>query len=186
MQLGRRKDGLVRYRYLSGMPFVPELNGGLNLPQVYCRDINGKVYFTDDVIFRNQDKGLFRMFVYLKNSAEIAAAREVLGDVEAWSDGRLIADQTPFIVEDIEEEDWPLTGKYLLYQVATSDEFATSPLCTRRPAPTCYDKHQLGNMVGGKFIIVRPDRFIFAACSERDDLRRAVDRMLEALQIKCT
>lgn len=182
MQLGRRKDGLVRYSHLSGMPFIPDLNGGLNVPQVYCRDMGGNVYFTDDIIFRNRDNGLFRMFVYLKSSAEIAAARELLGDVEAWSNREIIADETPFIVEDVDTKDGIIPGKNPVYQVATAEEFAASPLCTRRPAPACYDKYQLGGKVGGKLVIMRPDRFIFAACSGKDDLRRAVDIMLEVLQ----
>ncbi|OJJ54673.1 hypothetical protein ASPSYDRAFT_185556 [Aspergillus sydowii CBS 593.65] len=182
MQLGRRKDGLVRYSHISGMPFVPDLNGGLNAPQVYCSDMSGTVYFTDDIIFRNRDNGLFRMFVYLKSSAEIAAARELLDDVEGWSNREIIADRTPFIVEDVDTKDGIILGKNPVYQVATAEEFAASPLCTRRPAPACYDKYQLRDKVGGKFVIMRPDRFIFAACSGKDDLRRAVDRMLEVLQ----
>lgn len=52
LQLGQRKDGLIRYVHSEGMPFLPELNGGLNLPQIFCKDMNGKVFFTDDVIFR--------------------------------------------------------------------------------------------------------------------------------------
>lgn len=184
MQQGPRKEGLVRYNYSTGMPFVPDLNGGLNIPQVYCRDCNGRVYFTDDIIFRQPATGLFRMFVYMDNSANIPTARKTLKNVEKWSQGEIIADNTPVIVDHVDYEKGVITkDHHNIYQLATGEEFAKSPLCTSRPEPILYDKYQLRDKIGGKFVIVRPDRFIFAACSNESELKRAVESMLKVLQI---
>lgn len=180
VQLGRRKDGLVRYTHSTGMPFMPEFNGGLNIPQVYCRDVSGKVHFTDDVIFRPQAKGLFRMFVYLQNSAELLAARDTLQKVEAWSRGEIVAAQTPFIVENHHNEEGTMDAN--VYQLASGEEFTKSPLCNRRPEPTGYDKYLLRDKIKGNFVIMRPDRFIFAACNREHELQEAVGCMLSVLQ----
>ena len=183
LQQGPRIEGPVRYSYLTGMPFVPDLNGGLNVPQVYCRDISGKVYFTDDVIFRQPAAGIFRMFVYLNNNSDIPAASEILKKVEKWSHGELIANNTPFLVEHVDHEKVAIAKDHTVYQLATGEEFAKSPLCIRRPDPVLYDKYQIRDKIRGKFVIVRPDRFIFAACSEEDELKRAIESMLIVLQI---
>lgn len=183
MQQGPRKEGPVRYNYSTGMPFVPDLNGGLNVPQVYCRDMSGKIHFTDDVIFRQPAPGIFRMFVYLDNSADIPAARETLKKVEKWSRGEIIANSIPFIIEDVEYGKGDITtGRHTVYQLARGEEFAKSTLCINRPEPILYDEYQLRDKIGGKFVILRPDRFIFAACSEEDELERAVESMLEVLR----
>lgn len=69
LHLGRRKESMVRYKHADGMPFMPEFNGGLFLPQVYCITVyrtDTEVRFTDDVIFSQQKKGVFQLLVYLK------------------------------------------------------------------------------------------------------------------------
>ena len=62
-----------------------------------------------------------------------------------------------------------------VYQLASTEDFAKSPLCDRRPEPQHYDMYYLGRVLGGrKYVIVRPDRFIFAACSNREELQTAI------------
>lgn len=180
VQLGRRKDGLVRYTYSAGMPFVPELNGGLNIPQVYCRSTTGEVHFTDDVVFPLKAKGLFRMFVYLKSSAELLSARDALRMVEEWSQGEIVADQVPFIVEEVDHEKETIEDVNV-YQLSSGEEFAKSPLCNRRPRPDCYEKYLLRDKIGGKFVIMRPDRFTYAACNGERELEKAVRCMMDVL-----
>ncbi|KAL4811663.1 hypothetical protein BDW67DRAFT_189990 [Aspergillus spinulosporus] len=177
LELGRRRDGLVRYRYLDGMPFIPDLNGGLNLPQVYGKKSNGEIVFTDDIIFRSQQGGLFHMFVYLHNDEELSDVRKVLQEVEQLSKGTILACNVPIIVEEsgtgIEDPN--------VIQLATGEEFASSPLCNRRPEPMLYDRFALRNEVRGRYCIVRPDRFVFAACNDINALHAAVRSMLAYL-----
>lgn len=170
----------MRYTYSAGMPFVPELNGGLNIPQVFCRSISGEIHFTDDIIFRTRANGLFRMFVYLQSSAELSSARNTLQKVEEWSEGEIVAAQTPFIIEEYHNKE--ATRGAVVYQLASGEEFTKSPLCNCRPEPAGYDKYLLRDKIKGKFVIVRPDRFIFAACNEEHELKKAIGCMINVLQ----
>ncbi|KAF7156272.1 hypothetical protein CNMCM5623_009665 [Aspergillus felis] len=175
-----RRDGMVRYTHTDGMPFIPELNGGLSLPQVYGKRTNGEVVFTDDIIFRSQQGALFHMFVYLHNSQEIQEIRRVLREVEQLSKGTIVANNVPIIVEELKKkeiEDCPND----IIQLATSEDFASSSLCNQRPKPMLYDPFIIGKEIRGRYCIVRPDRFIYAACNEIKDLREAIQKMLAYL-----
>ncbi|OJJ96094.1 hypothetical protein ASPACDRAFT_54915 [Aspergillus aculeatus ATCC 16872] len=178
LELGRRRNGMVRYRYLDGMPFIPELNGGVNLPQVYGKTSNGEIVFTDDIIFRSQREGIFQMFVYLRNDEKLSGVRKVLQEVEQLSKGTIMANNVPIMVEesvaDVQDPN--------VIALATGDEFASSPLCNRRPEPMLYDRFALRKEVRGRYCIVRPDRFIFAACNDIKALHGAIRSMLGYLQ----
>ena len=72
-----------------------------------------------------------------------------------------------------------------LVRIATGPEFAADVrLCTNRPALRHYDAHQMKHEDHGqKFVIIRPDRFVYAACSSIDELQRAAKSMPQALTI---
>ncbi|KAL4920207.1 hypothetical protein BDW62DRAFT_216159 [Aspergillus aurantiobrunneus] len=184
LRLGRRKEGMIRYQFSPGMPFIPNLNGGLCLPQVYCKYISGTVFFTDDIIFNPSKKGLFQLLVYLETPSEIGPAKETISAIEGFSMGDIHIKEATYIVED---RNWSLDagdeGLDSVYQLASAEEFARSPLCEGRSEPHYYDMYYLGKALGGsKYVIVRPDRFIFAACSSREELVRAVREAAGYLQ----
>ncbi|KAE8154571.1 hypothetical protein BDV25DRAFT_126440 [Aspergillus avenaceus] len=178
LQLGRRKDGLIRYRHMDGMPFLRELNGGLNLPQVFCKNMKGVVFFTDDVIFHSKSTGLFRLFVYLQSDEELDSASDVVKMAEEISKEEFAAEAVPFLIETIGET---ATGDSRLFQIASAEDFAQSPLCNGRPEPTHYDPLLIRTEVRAKYVIVRPDRFVFAACNDGESLRAAINCMLDIL-----
>ncbi|GAB1207665.1 hypothetical protein APSETT445_006390 [Aspergillus pseudonomiae] len=174
LQLGRRKDGMIRYVHSDGMPFMPDLNGGLNLPQVFCKDMTGNVLFTDDVIFHSKQKSIFRLFVYLRNDEELARTRAVLREVEELSQSEFAADQVPFVIEDITKRG--AGDDKNVFQIASAEEFARSPLCKGRPEPTYYEPFLMRTEVRAKYIIVRPDRVVFAACEDEQSLKTAIEQ----------
>ncbi|GKZ27307.1 hypothetical protein AbraCBS73388_004084 [Aspergillus brasiliensis] len=180
LQHGRRKAAIFRYKHSHGMPFIPDLNGGLYLPQVYCRRIeDNEILFTDDAIYGSlNNASLFRLFVYARDSSEIPAIKHALEGIENWSRGEFSATDIPFILEKGDIDPTSLSKGKNTFQVATADEFADSPLCSDRPRPSDYDPCLLGDKVQGKYIIVRMDRVIFASCANEDELRRAVHTML--------
>ncbi|PWY75026.1 monooxygenase [Aspergillus heteromorphus CBS 117.55] len=153
LQHGQRKTSLVQYRYSAGMPFMPDLNGGLYLPQVYCRTME-----------RKKIKSLFRLFVYLESSSELIPVTEALERIDEWSRREFHSNDIPIILETIEMKDQSKTRS--VFQIASAEEFAGSPLCDSRPKPLDYDPHLLRDKVQGRYIIVRPDRFIFASCQD--------------------
>lgn len=182
LRLGPRKDGMVRYQFSPGMPFIPDLNGGLCLPQVYCKSSAGEVFFTDDIIFNPSKKGLFQLLVYLQVPSELASAKDIISAIEGFSRGEIRIDEATYIIED---QDWKSTGGQdvkSVYQLASAAEFAESSLCDGRPEPRYYDMQYLGKALGGsKYVIVRPDRFIFAACSNLEEIERAAREAVEYL-----
>ena len=192
LRLGRRKDGMVRYNHAPGLPFMPEYHGGLCLPQVYCKAMFplpeglGEVFFTDDVIFGAHKTGLFQLLVYIGDLSQLTPARETVSDVEDISRGEITAGDVTFLVEDmtdIDDDDGVTEEMTSVFRLATAQEFAASALCHERPEPRFYDPYYLGKASdGNKFLIVRPDRFIFAACNSRQDLVKALVEMVAYLQ----
>jgi hypothetical protein len=187
LRLGRRKDGMIRYQHESGMPFIPSMNGGLCITQVYCKPVGldaDKIYFTDDVIF-NGKTGFFQILVYLKRTKEISSACADLYDIGSISQDNIRDEDVTFIVEEnidqLIKQDNP-TLKSPVYTLASAKEFASSSLCLGRPEPINYDPYRLGKELNGeRYTILRPDRFIFASCSTKKQLSRAVTSLASYL-----
>lgn len=61
LRLSRRKEGLVQYQHIPGLPFDPSHNEDTCLPQVYLKAADGSSdnLFSDDNIFSQRKKGLF-------------------------------------------------------------------------------------------------------------------------------
>lgn len=176
LRLGRRKEGMVRYNFCDGMPFLPKFNGGLCLPQVYCKPIGNdgnEIAFTDDVIFSQEKKGLFQLLIIVKSVDDAFSALDAVSNIGEISNGEMDLHETTLLVEDTAcgtRENAPQ-----IFRVATGEEFANSPLCEKRPSPVFYDPFIIGkHLEGMKFVLLRPDRFIFAACGTKDDLESAV------------
>ncbi|KAJ5968759.1 hypothetical protein N7501_005007 [Penicillium viridicatum] len=178
LRLGRRKEGMVPYKYSPGLPFNPAHKGGTFLRQVYCKPIgkSGDVLFSDDIIFEKEKKGLVQLLVYLKDVNELTAAREAVSRIEETSKGEIPYGEVTYLVGKLEMESRVLTqDTYSVYRLATSEEFAGSHLCRGRPKPEYYDPHQLGKALGGtKFVLVRADRIVYAACDNACQLEKEV------------
>ncbi|KUM60890.1 hypothetical protein ACN42_g6232 [Penicillium freii] len=178
LRLGRRKEGMVPYKYSPGLPFNPAHKGGTFLRQVYCKPIgkSGDVLFSDDIIFEKEKKGLFQLLVYLKNVNELTAAREAVSRIEETSNGEIPYSEVTYLVGKLEMESRVLTqDTYSVYRLATAEEFAGSHLCRGRPKPEYYDPHQLGKALGGtKFVLIRADRVVYAACDNASQLEKEV------------
>lgn len=178
IRLGRRKEGMARYEHSGHMPFLPEYSGGVCLPQVYCKPVLGagsEVLFTDDVIFASSKSGLFQLLVYVPNLEELKSAKDTVSRIDVFSKGEVKSTEVTFLVEEICEADEDAKD---VYRLATSDEFAQSDLCEGRPAPMYYDPLYLAKVIDGKrFILLRQDRFIFAACDTREELVQAANKL---------
>ncbi|OKL61492.1 hypothetical protein UA08_03338 [Talaromyces atroroseus] len=183
LRRGHRKDKMVRYEYTAGMPFMPSLNGGLCVPQVYCKSRDGKVAFTDDVIFRNK-RGLFQILIYLRQpgEADLAAVDSDFSDIETMSQQHISGDDITCIVESNIQDAIYDCSPYPLYAIATAEEFVQSDLCQGRPEPRYYDPQRLGKeLKGQRYTVLRPDRFVFASCSTKYELEQAVDALASYL-----
>ena len=190
LELGPRREGMTRYKWQDGLPFLPTFNGGISLPQVYCAPIDPdstdlQVTFTDDVIFRPDKEGLFQIVVLLRCFSELAEARDALTRLERLPGRYVIASEATFIVQDSEPRSCHRIGADV-FRLATADEFSSSAsLCRGRPIPQFYDMYRMKKDLGGKrFAIIRPDRFLYAACDTVKDLEhicRGIQKTLGSL-----
>lgn len=194
LEQGARSHGLVQYTHTEGMPFLPHLRGGLLFPQVYCssRDSgaaklsDGDISFTDDQIFASKKLGLFQLVVLVKSTHELASLQEELRDLESGPEGWLEPLEATVIVQDsraVLSDSNVRRFSFRVVRVATAAEFAASALCENRPAPKYYDECRISKELPGKrYVVVRPDRFVYAACVDKAELVDALSKLKPALQ----
>ncbi|UNI15993.1 hypothetical protein JDV02_002473 [Purpureocillium takamizusanense] len=188
LHLGHRREGMTSYKWVDGkdMAFVPALGGGVNFPQVYAKRIVDKetrdepVHFTDDLIFAPDKVGMFQLVILLNkiDDQDQILCRGELERLREMSGGHLREDEvTVFLNSTQSGLGGAIAGT--VYRLATADEFAQDPvLCANRPYPTGYDAFRMAREVGSrKFVVLRPDRFVFAATNTAVELH-AVARML--------
>lgn len=187
IEKGARAEGMAKYTWSSGMPFIPELKGGINLPQVYCAELqSGTVGFTDDKIFAPGKQYLLQLLI-LGDSCETAmSALEESQGVGELSQGWINEGETTVLVHDLKAQPVDGARQRAIVRVASAEEFAAdSVLCKNRPKPAYYDPYRIRAELGkdARFIIVRADRFIYATCSSREQLDGALRRLPEDLAV---
>jgi hypothetical protein len=179
LEMGPRRDGMISYKWQGGLPFLGDSYGGLSLPQVYCAQVSPSskvpaVMFTDDVIFQKSKKGMLQLLVLLDTLEDLEAVRSSLHGIDKLSGDYIQAEEATFIVQESEIKYVPVDFGTEVFRLATADEFAaTESLCKDRPVPRYYDPHRMKkNLHGKSFAIVRPDRFLYAACDTAEQLHR--------------
>lgn len=188
MELGQRQEGLTRYSWAPGMPFLPDYQGGKGFPQVYCvphdAPAGTKPVFTDDVIFSKDKQALFQLVVLLPSAKALSTATAELADFAEKYDGELRWNEATFIidgagknVDNIAEQKLSMDNVYRIYY---AEEHAKKS-SQGPPYMMRYDGARMRKDVKSKFVIVRPDRFVFAECNTTQELvkaSRALDEIL--------
>src|SRR6266498_4460646 len=198
LEMGQRREGMVRYQSEpgAGMAFLPEYGGGGCFPQVYCTALTtvaGKskskedddldIKFTDDVIFAPSKKALFQLVALLNSIDDIKATQSDLRDIDRLSNSEVLASETTFLIHDATANPTPQVPENT-YRIATGEEFAKDKkLCGNRPKPEYYDMLRMKQEAGGKkYVVLRPDRFVFALCDTKEEVEEAVGRIEEVLK----
>lgn len=105
MELGQRQEGMARYDWKPGYPFLASKNGGRAFPQVFClpyRAPRSRPLFTDDVIFAKSKSGLFQVVVLLQDPKDMKAAKEDLARLGAVGiNGELKGDEATYLVQNL-------------------------------------------------------------------------------------
>lgn len=186
LEKGPRAQGMIRYKHQTGLPFLPSEHGGMLLPQVYAWEFKSdRVRFSDDLVFAMGKKGLFQLLVLPESPEE---ARDLLAGIKYIPQNRFVnLDETTVLIQNYGVQSsriQQLAGYGVgVARVATGEEFvADSALCRGRPAPKYYDPFRISKEVRGmKFVLVRPDRFIYTACKTSTRLKRVLDGLIQAL-----
>ncbi|KAH8760177.1 monooxygenase [Hyaloscypha finlandica] len=191
LEKGPRRDGMIRYNWRDGLPFLGDSYGGLSLPQVYCSPVSSspkalEIMFTDDVIFQKSKKGMFQLVVLMESLADLGTTRKSILGIDDLSNHHLLAEEATFIVQTPAVNCNAVDVGNDVFRIATAEEFAaTESLCRNRPAPQYYDMYRIKKgLHGKKFAIVRPDRFLYAACDTIDQLHRICKGMRRTLGLE--
>lgn len=189
VEQGVRAGGMTRYRWEAdhAMFFLPEMGGGVNMRQAYCRQLLGdgqigKVQFTDDAIYDAEKTGLFQLVAFLLDIKDLESAKEAVKGIEDVSRDLVNAGDTTFIILSIScQSDRGAEDR--VYRLATGEEFVNDgTMCAGRPQPDGYDPYRLTKELGGKrFAILRPDRFVFASCNTKDELQSAASELVRMI-----
>ncbi|KAK5949621.1 hypothetical protein OHC33_009428 [Knufia fluminis] len=180
LEQGPRVEGMIRYKHQAGLPFLADGHGGMLLPQVYAWDQKrGRVMFSDDLIFASEKKGLFQLLLLPQSLAEARKLLFAIGDVKQTDYIR--ADEATVLIQDHDVQSSKLqqlaSHGITIARVATGEEFAADAvLCRNRPPPRYYDLLRISkDLHGMKYVVVRPDRFVYAACKTITELTGVVD-----------
>lgn len=190
LELGPRSEGPVRYTHSDGMPFLSHLHGGIAFPQTYCTEVlevDHLVRFTDDVIFSQRKTKLFQIVVLLDEPPQATATIQEMDGIDGLSGGHLSANEATLLVQAktcLPNDENIGFASLSLFRTATAKEFEDSDLCVGRPEPHGYNESQIWNVMRGKrFVIVRHDRFVYAACDTRAELVEAAESLRESLPL---
>lgn len=166
---------MTKYRHVDGVPFLP--SGGLLLPQVYAWDFSSsRVTFTDDLLFSENKKGLFQLLLLPDSPEEVRQLVQAQRELPKCK--HVIAEETTILIqsETVQSFRFQSEENMVVARLATGEEFAQSDLCRNRPAPQYYDSRQISKEIPGvKFVLVRPDRFVYAACRDSERLAEVLD-----------
>ncbi|KAJ9634125.1 hypothetical protein H2204_006456 [Knufia peltigerae] len=212
LELGGRGGPMARYRYVDGMAFLPDLRGGRQLAQGYCKavssgsrfvvDADDDVDFTDNVIFRPESTSFLRLLVLVDDLDQLESTRNELNrsKIEQLSNNEVKMEEVCYLImspgvgvgdgvdarADVKVssnnatavESTNIQTQKRVYRVATGEEFEASGLCDNRPPPVGYDMFRIKtDLEGAKYVLVRPDRFTFAACHSVQELAEACKRI---------
>jgi hypothetical protein len=183
---------MCRYAYSPGLHFLAELGGGVLLPQVYARalvpNMSG-IFFTDDVIYAPGKQGLFQLIILLDSTAELFTTLRQLRslDIDGLSNNLVKQSECVTIIHDLmatlpesQQKEFGNQQSQII-RAASGAEFAASMLCKDRPEPRYYEPYRIREEVRGrKFVLIRPDRFVFAACTNIEELSGAL-RLIEPI-----
>lgn len=188
LQSAGRDKPLFRYKWEDdkGLAFLPSLEGGRSFAQAYAAKVvkdgmDTGVFFTDDLIFHPSKKASFQLVIIIPvdvGADPVDLDLNCLRNVEEKSGGAIQANEATFIANSTHST-LSAVEKHTCYRLATAEEFANHPaLCAGRPAPIGFNPYRMANEVQNKkFIILRPDRVVFAACDCMDDLLFAAEKL---------
>lgn len=182
------KRGLAMYRWAPGMPFVPQLGGGKCFPQVFCTSLGEvgsvKPKFTDDVIFARPKTCLFQLVVLLDSPEDFDGTLEELQNAKHQLSNELQLDEATCIITQPLQRSLGESNRGWLSEGAVrvlfKDEF-TPDILDDFPGSEGYDGHVLRSEIKGKYVVLRPDRFIFADCIGIKELGEASKALTEML-----
>jgi hypothetical protein len=187
LERGPRAEGPIWYTHEAGMPFLSGMKGGVCFAQTYCvppsnasadADARPTVQVTDDAIFAPGKSSLFQLVVLLPDVNTLSQTLDLLDELSqnrdtaalvSYSEATFFIPRTSIHTSTTQQVPSSVTSR--VYRTVTTEEFAESKLYRGRPLPRGYNEDLMWeSMAGKRFVIMRPDRFVYAACDTVADL----------------
>jgi hypothetical protein len=203
LELGPRKDGMTKYDYASGMPFLPKYGGGVSFPQVFAAAMDGPApslpLFTDDAIFAKEKKGIFQVVVLIDSPPELPIVQREISEIPntVIPSGVIDLAESTYIVHNqapkMSSESSllkPTLGPTNVVRVVGAEEYVaageTEEARSRsfpRPKPLYYDPLRIRKDLGmaARYVIVRWDRMVFANCCDINGFKDALGMVAKVL-----
>jgi len=139
---------------------------------------------TDDVVFASSKTGLFQLVAVLDTPEALDGTMEELESAKELLSDEIRVDEATYIITQphqmiIEVPDRQSTRENVV-RVLSLDEF-TPHMLGNYPELKGYDSELLRREISGKYVILRPDRFMFAECVGIGELVEASKRLGETL-----
>lgn len=143
------------------------------------------VSFTDDLIFARHKVGIFQLVVLLESLQDLEHAPNALHGLKNQPRFYVLPEETTFILQGPQVNILEPNIGDDVFRLAPADEFASNELlCRGRPVPHYYDMYQMKKDLHGKrFVIVRPDRFVYGACDTAAELESICENIPKVLGI---
>lgn len=194
---------MTKYDWAPGMPFLQQYAGGKSFPQVFSAPIDGPApsipTFTDDTIFAPEKKGLFQIVALLDRIDQLNAARTDIAQLKSSGSLSILdPSEATYIVHSVSSGAAPVSAlpdkekmRDNIIRVLGAEEYIaagrTDDAISKgfpRPPPVFYDPNRIRKDIGYDkvYVIVRWDRFVFAACRNYTELKDAVSRVEPTLR----
>jgi hypothetical protein len=203
LEKGARREGMLKYMFKPGMHFLPDLGGGQMMPQVYAAPIAmddflsaENITFTDDQIFSASKTKPFQIVALVHKIKEVEEVQQQLANIGELPCSQILVTEATIIVADPRAQETVTElssnspkpeerARQNVIRIATAEEFAASKLCRGRPQPLYYDDYRIHKEFPGKgFLILRPDRIVFAACRGMEELIHALKQINPVLNLE--
>jgi hypothetical protein len=162
------------------MPFLPEFGGGALFSQSFCIALDPNdakpalVQFTDDVIFGPGKKGVFQLVVLMNRDVdELEARKKDLSGLDKLCPLLYPDEASYFVRRSAVQATHRAAAGCTAFRTASAEEFDMSVLSVGRPPVRGYKEYDMWTGVcEKKFVVLRADRFVFAACDSRQELEQ--------------
>ena len=198
LELGGRREGMTTYQWTPGVHFLPLFEGGKSFPQVFSAPVAGPApaipSFTDDTVFATSKSGTFQLAVILDSVDHVVTSREELQGIGKLSSiTGLNLEEATFIIHGlsgaVSTSTLGSTGKDVtenVIRVIDADAYTAAGNTAEAPAtgfkrhtPKFYNPDRIRVDLGRdkKYVIVRWDRIVFAACPSIRELQLAINQL---------
>jgi predicted nucleic acid-binding protein len=164
----------------------------MTFPQVFCAPAGSpfgacRPLFTDDVIYgrgATMKIAMFQLVVLLDSAAEANIAIQDLASLAEVQMPEICLKEATFFIVNSSDSEMVAKGDIEgAWRLVSEQEYDVA-LWHGLPEPVGYDAGRLRRDIQERYVIIRPDRFIFAACRSSGELALALKELGNFLSVK--